>query len=246
MRRIFAALMVLALTGCGTLMPKRVELFQDKVQPFPEQKEYAFELQRQLVQRIQQKSNDTVVAAVAEQASTNVVAPAKEVARMADAQAIFVGPPAKPATVQSEVLAVKVETAVAKLDRKIDEFKKESNANAGKKIEDTGLVRVPYFYWIGGVILVVAIIFFVGKLLLSAAAVANPGAAIGLNVVNAASSLVAKGFSQLVKGGEDFKDWVSKEVQDTGLKQKILDAFKTAQMKNQDTDVQSTVQAITK
>ncbi len=246
MRKLFSTLLVLALTGCGTLMPKRVELFQDKVQPFPEQKEYALELQRQLVQRIQEKSNETVVAAAQEQVSTNVITPAKEVVRLANAEAAVVGPPLKPAVVPSEVLAVKVETSVAKLERKIDEFKKEVNVNAGKKIEDTGLVKVPYFYWIGGIILLVVVVFFVGKLLLSAAAVANPGAAIGLNVVNAASSLVAKGFSQLVKGGEDFKDWVSKEIQDAGLKQKILDAFKIAQMKNQDTDVQSTVQAITK
>lgn len=248
MTKWLSLLVVLALTGCGTLVPKRVEFFQDKVEPFPEQTAYAKELQRQLVQRLEQKTGEVVVAAVEEKASTNVVAPAKESHRLAVAEAVFVGPPVKPApeTVSSPVLAAKMETAVAKLDRKVEEFKKDNNENVGKKIEGTGLVSIPYFYWVGGILLVVVIVFFIGKLLLSAAAAANPGAAIGLNVVNAATSVISKGFSQLVKGGEDFKTWVEKEVQDAGLKQKILDAFQSTHMKAQDKDVQDTVRAVTK
>jgi len=246
MNKLFATLMVVALTGCGTLMPKRVELFQDKVQKFPEHSAYAQELERQLIQRLHQRSNETVEAALAEQASTNVVAPAREVQRLAMAEAALVGPPLKPSKEPSVKLAGDVEKTVAKLNRDVEEFKQDNNANAGKKIEDTGLVKVPYFYWLGGILLLGAVIFFVGKILLTAAAVANPGAAIGLNVVNAASAVVSKGFSQLVKGGEDFKDWVSQEIEDHDLKQKILNAFQSAHRKVQDSDVQNTIQSITK
>lgn len=248
MNRFLAILACIMLAGCGTLVPKQVEFFQDKVEPFPEYKEYAQELQRQLVQRLEQKSNETVLAAVAEQTSTNVVAPAKEVQRLAIAESVFVGPPLKPASpaVPSEVVAAKVEKAVAKHNEAVQEFKKESNENVGKKIEGTGLIRIPYLYWIGGIIAVLVVLYFVGKLILSAAATANPGAAIGLNVVNAATSVIAKGFSQLVKGGEDFKDWVGKEVQDAGLKEKILKQFQSTHMQAQDKDVQDTVRALTK
>ena len=238
----------LLLAGCGTLVPKKVEFFQDKVEPFPEHKAYAVELQRQLVHRLQEKSNETVEAALIEKASSNVIAPAKEVKRLADAEAVFVGPPLKPvpASTPSAVVAEKLETAVAKLDQKIEEFKADNNENSGKKIEGTGLVQIGYFYWVGGIIGALLLIFFLGKMALSIAALVNPGAAVGLNVVNAASSVVAKGFSQLVKGGENFKSWVETEVQDAGLKEKILKEFQSTHMQAQDKDVQDTVRSLTK
>lgn len=238
--------MALALTGCGTLVPKRVEFFQDKVQEYPEYRDYAKELQRKLVQRLEEKSNQTVEAAIAEKASTNVIAPAKEVKQLARVEAAIVGPPEKPATEPTEELAAKMTREFAILNARIEEFKVDNNVNVGKKIEGTGLVRIPYFYWIGGIIGVLLILFFVGRLALQAYAMVNPGAAIGFNMVNAASSVVSKGFGQLIKGGENFKNWVEKEVQDAGLKEKILEAFQSTQMKAQDKDVQDTVRALTK
>jgi hypothetical protein len=168
------------------------------------------------------------------------------VERLATAEAALVGPPEKPATISSEALAVKLETAVAKLDTRIEEFKKDNNENSGKKIEGTGVFQFSYIGWVGGILAILFVLFFVGKLLLSAAAMVNPGAAVGLNVVNGIGAIASKGFSQLVKGGEEFKTWVEKEVQDTGLKEKILDGFRTAQMRAQDQDVQNVVMAVTK
>ena len=194
---------------------------------------------------MEEKSNQTVEAAIAEKASTNVVTPAKEVKQLARVEAAIVGPPKKPATESTEDLAAKMTREFAILNSEIAEFKVANNENTGKKIEGTGLIRVPYFYWIGGIVAVLVVVYFVGKLALRAAAMANPGAAIGLNVVNAASSVVAKGFSQLVKGGETFKDWVKKEVQDAGLQEKILKQFQSTHMQAQDKDVQDTVRALT-
>ncbi len=246
MKTALALLMALALVGCGTLIPKKVELFQDKVKPFPEPTSQARELQRQAAHRAMETSLLTVQAAALEDASTNVVAPAVETQRLTEAVAVSLGPPVKPAVVTSETLATKLETAVAKYNTRVEDFKQDNNVNSGKKIEDTGLIKVPYFLWTGGILLAVMVLFFVGKLVLSAFAMVNPGAAVGLNVVNAAQSVVTKGFSQLVKGGEDFKGWVKQEVEDTKLRDKILDAFRVAHQQAQDGDVQGTIKAVTK
>jgi hypothetical protein len=251
MKKIFSALasvvLCLTLTGClGSLIPKRVEFGQDKVQAFPEESAAQKEVLKQAVQRAHARAVDTVDAALWEQSSTNIIAPAREVEKLTDAAAIAVGPPVKPSSIDSYDLATKLNTSVAKLDRKIEDFKKDNNENAGKKIEGTGFLSVPYFVWIGGIALILLVAFFIGKAALSAYAVVNPGAAIGLNVVNAGQAVLAKGFSQIVAGGEAFKDWVEKEVQDSGLKEKILHAFQSNQMKSQDQEVQNVVAAITK
>lgn len=247
MRRLITILLAVGLfAGCSTMVPKRVEFFQDKVKQFPEYSDYSRQLEKQLAQRLQQKTAQTVQAALVERSSTNVVTPAREAERLAIAEAVIIGPPEKPSTLPSDALAVKVESSVGKLDSKIDDFKKGNNENEGKKIEGTGLFQVSYFAWVGGILALLALIYFAGKIALSIAAIANPGAAIGLNVVNGIGAVAAKGFSQLIRGGENFKDWVSREVKDADVKQKILDGFRIAQMQSQDEDVQNTVRAVTK
>jgi hypothetical protein len=248
MRRALAIFAALLLAGCGSLVPKKVEFFQDTVQRFPEQSEKLRELERQAIYRAVEKNTQTVLAAVSEGASTNVVKPAQEARVLTEAVAVSVGPPASPAPahVSSEKLAAKLETQVAKFNDKVEDFKKASNENIGKKIEGTGLIQVSYFYWVGGIAVVLLLVFVAVKIALSVLALANPGAAIGLNVVNAAQSVLSKGFAQVVKGGEEFKGWVDKEVQDAEIKKKILVAFQTSQVRAQDSDVQNVVAALTK
>lgn len=247
MKKFLASLLAATLlVGCSSVVPKKVEFFQDKVESYPSPKESTRQLEKQLVQRMHQKAAETVQAAVAENASTNVVTPAREVERLAAAEAVVVGPPETPATIASEALAVKLETAIAKFDTKVEAFKAANNENIGKAIEGTGVFQFSYIGWVGGILAVLFVLFFVGKLLLSVAALANPGAAVGLNVVNGLGAIAAKGFSQLVKGGEEFKSWVNKEVQDADLKERILDGFMSSQMKAQDSDVQNAVMSVTK
>lgn len=243
---LLASLVLLA--GCGTLVPKKVELFQDKVKPFPEQSAKLRELEREAIYRASDKTAQTLQVALLEGASTNVIQPAQEARVLTRAVAVALGPPLTPSPTNEPAvgLAEGLESAVAGYNVKLDTFKAKNNENEGKKIEGTGLFQISYIYWIGGAVGAVLVVLVVGKLLLTAAAVANPGAAVGLNVVNAAESVAIKGFNQLVKGGEDFKGWVEKEVTDSGLKQKILDAFSSAHQKAQDTDVQNVVAAITK
>lgn len=239
----------MALTGCigGSLIPKKVELFQDKVKAFPEPSPALRELEREAIYQSHEKATETVVAALKEQVTTNVLAPAKETMKLTQSALVAAGPPEKIPTVTSDELADKVTTAVGSYDRKVEKFAKGNDENVGKKIEGTGLIQVPYFLWTGGILAVLVIVFFVGKAILTGAAVANPAAAVGLNVVNAAQSVLAAGFSQVVKGGEDFKSWVGKELSgDQGLQAKVLAAFQTSQMKAQDQQVQNVVSAMTK
>jgi hypothetical protein len=245
--RLWILLAALTLAGCGTLTPKKVELFQDTVQVFPEQSARLRELEREAIYRAVDKTSEVVQAAVSEGASTNITAPAKDAEVLTKAVAVSLGPPESPApaSMSAPKLAVKLESAVAEHNTKIEKFKVQNNENEGKKIEGTGWFQVSYVWWVGGILVTVFVLFSVGKILLTVASLANPGAAIGLGAVNVAQSVVTKGFSQLVKGGEDFKGWVSQEVADAGLKQKILDAFRAKHERAQDSDVQSTVRTIT-
>jgi hypothetical protein len=244
---LIALSLAVLLTGClGSLIPKKVELFQDKVQKFPEQSPALRELEREAIYQSHEKATETVVAALKENTTTNVIAPAKETMKLTQSALVAAGPPEKIPVITSDELADKVTTAVGNYNQKVDKFAKQDDKNAGKKIEGTGLIQVPYFLWAGGALVLVVVIYFVGKTVLTGAAVANPGAAVGLNVVNAAQSVLASGFSQLVKGGEDFKAWVTKEVSDSGLQAKILDAFQSSHMKAQDQQVQNVVAAMTK
>jgi hypothetical protein len=245
--KFLAPLLALALTGClGTLVPKKVELFQDKVKAFPEQSAKLRELERQAIYQSHEKATETVVAALKENSTTNVVAPARDTMKLTQAALIAAGPPEKlpePNNVTNLVAAV--EQGIGKYNVKVEKFAANSDENVGKKIEGTGLIQVPYILWTGGAVLGVIIIFVLGKIALSAYALVNPAAGVGLGVVNAAQSVVTKGFTQIVKGGEDFKNWVVKEVGDQGLQDKILSAFQVAHKQAQDKDVQDTVKALT-
>jgi hypothetical protein len=245
--------LVLIFNGCGTLIPKRVEFFQDKVKKYPELTVSQKEVEKQAAQRAKESAAQTLQAALAEQSSTNVIAPATDTAKLTDAVALVVGPPAKSSVAPAEKLAQEVRSIVAKQDRKEEAFKQDNNENAGKKIEGTGLLQIPYFVYVGLIALVLIIAWHIAHTVLTglqAAGVANPlvgvGASVGLGAMNVTNTLAAKGFSQLVKGGEAFKDWVKKEVSDPALQGKILEAFRINHQSSQDEEVQNVVKAVTK
>jgi hypothetical protein len=247
MKQLAAIILAVLLTGCGSMIPKKVEFFQDTVAKYPEPSPALREQMRQAVYRAHDKAAVTVRAAVAENASTNVIAPAKEVERLTESVSFSLGPPEDPPMrgVTSEAIAFKLERSVAKLNEKIEDFKTDNNVNTGKKIEGTGLVQISYVWYVGGILAAICLLFIAGKIALTLFAAANPAAAVGLGVVNVAQAVVTKGFSQLIKGGENFKNWVEKEVSDPAVKQKVLEAFRATHKQAQDFDVQSTVRAVT-
>jgi hypothetical protein len=250
--KFLTPLLALALTGClGTLVPKKVELFQDKVKAFPEQSEKLRELERQAIYQSHEKATETVVAALKENSTTNVVAPARDTMKLTQAAMVAAGPPEKlpePNNVTNLVTAV--EQGIGKYNLKVEKFAKDSDENVGKKIEGTGLIQVPYFLWLGGALVVAFILYIIfkaAKAALAGAALVNPGAAVGLGVLNVAQSVASKAVTQVVKGGEDFKGWVKEEFTgDQSLQNKILNAFKVAHQTNQDQDVQSVITTLTK
>lgn len=246
---ILSLSLVLFTQGCAltsALMPKRVEFFQDKVQKVPFPSRYEQELQRESADRAKKKAAETVLAATDEGCSTNVLAPAKETAVLTDSLSTSLGPPAKipSSDVTSPALAEKLTKEVAKLNAKIDTVRQENNKDAGKKIEGTGAISIPYFLYAGGIALLLFIGWHLAHTALTLAAAANPGAAVGVAGMNVASTVLSKGFQQLVTGGNEFKDWVEKEVTDPTLKQKIVDAFTALHKQSQDSDVKVLVDKV--
>lgn len=239
---LLLALSSFIFTGCG-LIPKNVEFFQSKVHKFPAFTPSQAEYQKQAAGLAKQKASETLDAALATGASTNVVAPARETEKLTDAVSTSLGPPVTPATNTDSAVA-NLQKAVAKLDQKIEAFKQESDKNAGKKIEGTGLISIPYFAYVGVIGLLIFVFWHLAKTALTVASAANPGAAVAVGGMNVAGSVAAKGVAQLVAGGEEFKAWVEKEVSDAGLKQKILDAFTSAHKTAQDGDVQAIVKPL--
>jgi hypothetical protein len=243
---IALGILMLGLTGCG-ILPKRVEFFQDKVQRFPVPASKQIELQREVARKANDKAAETLHQAIKENSSPTLLVPAAETEKLTAAVAESVGAPAKsPAKLETDALITDLRAQMAKLDNKVTEFVKDNNENAGKKIEGTGLVQVPYFAWTGGILVFLLVGWYILRTVAGAAALANPGAAVGVGAMNVAGSVVSKAFQQVVKGGEEFKDWVGKEINDPALKQKVLDAFTAAHKETQDQDVKSLVDHVIK
>lgn len=245
---LIAALAVFA--GCGTLIPKKVELFQDKVAEFPESKPKEAEVQRQAAFRAHEKAREALDAAFDTQASPSVIVPVQEVENLTGAVSESLGPPVKPApaTVSSDALATELRTAIAKLNQRLDDFKQENNANAGKKIEGTGLFQVPYFVWLGGALL----LGFIGVIVLGVLwtflkmfAMTNPPAQLGVQAVQLGTGFVKRALSEVAAGGEQFKNKLTQAVTDPQLQIKIQELFRDEHMKAQSRDTQLLLQAMT-
>lgn len=242
---LVSAVLVVGLSGCG-LIPKRVELGQDKVQKFPVPLAKEKEVQKQVAQRAEEKAVETLEAAIKEEASPAVIVPATEVVVLTDVLSESLGPPVKPAPVDtaSTALAQELSTSIAKLDKRLDTFKADNDENVGKKIEGTGWLSVPYFLWVAIIGFVGFVIWIVLKSLLSAAGAASPPVAVGLKVASVGGKVLSRAFGQVIKGGEEFKNRIKEEIKDADLQAKILELFRTSQIKNQDQDVQRTIKEL--
>lgn len=225
-----------------------MEFFQDKVEKVPTAKRAEKETQRQAAQRAAEKADETLNAALLEDASPAVVEPAKETEKLTDAVSRSLGPPISPAKETSEALAEKLDKAVAKLNQRLDEFREESDKNAGKKIEGTGLVKVPYFLWLGIVGAVIFVIYIVLKTFVNVAAAGSPPVALGLTAVRAGGKVASAAVGQLVAGGVKFKNWLKTETPELSdeARKKIEDLFNSAHKESQDTAVREVVDKLTK
>lgn len=244
---MLAAFLVFS-TGCGTLFPKRVEFFQDKVKTFPEQKASEKEVQRQAALMAKERAAETLRAAEREQTSTSVTKPAQDTAALTDAVSESLGPPRHPASGEATNVAAELRVAISKLNARLDDFKKANDENAGKKIENTGWLQVPYFMWIG----IVGVVAFVGLIIVGVAwsalkfyALSNPPVQLGVGAVQLGANFLKKAVGEVVAGGERFKAGLQTKIADPKLQAEVLDLFRIEHERAQSSDVQTLVKDLT-
>ncbi len=251
-KQILGWMVAAALILGGCFMPKPIEGFQDKVRAFPTAKAAETETQRQVAQRAARKADETLVAALKEGSSPAVILPAKETGFLAESVSVSLGPPLKPAApeVTSEELARRLDTATAKLNVRVEDFKQDNDENKGKTIEGTGLFQIGYVSYlaiVAGVLFLVYILFRVGVLALKAYSASNPAVAVGLNAVQAGGALASKALGQVLHAGENFKDGLKEKVPGLTdeLAAQVIAHFRTSHQKAQDQDVQSVIRQLT-
>ena len=142
-----------------------------------------------------------------------------------------------------------MEATLAKLNSRIDDFREDNDRDVGKKIEGTGFLQVPYFVWL----LIVAAVGFVGIIILGvlwtalkAYGMSNPPVALGLQAVELGGKATAKLASQLVKGGESFKDRIEKTITDSKVKEQVLGLFSSAHKEAQSPENQAVIKELIK
>ena len=250
MKKFLAASLAILLTGCGTLIPKSVEFGQDKVAKFPEPKAAEKEKQRQAARMAADRAEQTLENALTCNAPFEVIKPAEDTAVLTDAVAESVGPPKTPAPVDKEAraMAAELRSTMAKLASRIDSFKSDNNENTGKKIEGTGWLQIPYFVYI----LLVGAMVFVGFILMGLAwtflkmyGLSNPPVQLGVTAVQAGAGFLKRALSEVVSGGEKFKEDVMAHVKDPALQEKLKEVFRISQERVQSQDTQALVQAMT-
>jgi len=237
---LVASLVMLA--GCGTLIPKKVEFFQKKVKAVPEKTASDLEAERQAAYAASLSARITVDAALKNNDPASVVLPAKNTEALTEAVSTSLGPPQSIPTGAVTNLANRVIENKAELNRKIARYSDRVEPLVGKKIEGTGLVRIPYFVYIG-ILVAIGFIVWTGLKIYGAA---NPVVGLGTNVVGRVSSSVLSGaVSELSKGGELFKEKVQNSELTAELKAKVLDLFTHAHVQAQDKSTQDIVKALT-
>jgi hypothetical protein len=229
------------LSGCG-LIPKHVEYGQRKVKPVPEYTASAAEHERQAAQYVATKTEQVKVAAIAEHSSTNVLIPAAEANGAAEALTEFIGPPSSPWKDTSTNLVQTLHHDQAKLNLKVEAYREHVEQDVGKKIEGTGWLQLSYFTN-AGIIFGVFALIFVG---LKIYGMTNPAVGLGVNVAGrVASSVVSRGLSEVVAGGERFKSYLEASNIPSDVKSYVADLFQRAHMEAQSQDVQTVVTTLT-
>lgn len=233
---------VLMVGGC-MLAPKPVEFFQDKVQKFPEPTNKEREVQKQAARLASDKAQQTLIAAVEEGSSIHVTVPAAETVALTESVADSLGPPRNPWEGSAKDLSLKLDKTVAELDKRLLEFKFDNNENAGKKIEGTGLFSVGYFTLWGVAILGLLLVVVAFKIW----GMINPIVGLGVNTAGrVGSTIINKGFSELVAGGNKFSNWVESHSSPTLTKEEILELFTSAHKEEQSRDVREVVRNLTR
>lgn len=242
-RTLTLALLASLLAGCS-LIPKSVEFGQRKIKAFPEASAKLQEVQRQAAEMAARKAKETVEAAKAEDCTAMVTEPAKEAAELTQVVSTSLGPPSNRWEKDSLALVEKLEHQIAALNDKIDKFAKRNDKDEGKKIEGTGFLQIPYFVYLGGIFALLWIVYIVLKTVGNVAAVGNPGVAVGMKVASLGGRALSGAFSELVKGGESFKDKVKSKFE-PAVSAQVLELFNQSHRMEQSPTTQDVVKKLT-
>jgi hypothetical protein len=235
----FAAILLLIVgllltSGCG-LMPQRVEYFQRKVEAVPAKPAALVEAEKQGARLTSDLVEAARIAAWAEAASTNVLDPLNGAYPVALAVSGSMGQPASRWQGEPEVLADRIDSRSAKLDAKVEDYRDTVQRDVGKKIEGTGLIRIPWLLnaglWIG----IPLVLLWVGKAALN---VYLPGVG-GMfgRVVRVGSDTVRRGFSQTLTGLQSAKAEIDKLDIDDDIKALVRETIAARLSDHQDPDV---------
>lgn len=241
MKWIITIALASLLTGCS-LIPKSVEFGQKKVKSFPSHPVAQLESERQAVALAAVRAREAEKIAEADDSLAAV--PAGDAAELSEAVGRSLGPPANAWSGDVTALSAKLDGLTAKYNKLLDKFADRNDEFAGKKIEGTGFLQIPYFVYIGVIFVVGWIIWMLLKTFANVAGAANPGVAVGLKVAQVGGRALSRGFSQLIKGGQSFKEKIATEVTDPALRDKILETFRVSHQTHQDNDVQSLIQKL--
>jgi hypothetical protein len=232
------------------LMPKQVELFQDKVQQFPRPDDDFREVQKQAAAELKDELNAIEKNLLAEGSSPDEVRPVSEAASLADALSTSLGPPLKTFNRLKSAdawagrpllgLSKALDRETAKYIDDVGDFAEKNDENAGKKIEGTGLIQIGYF----SMLFVLFIFGFFAWVGLKVLGTLNPPVAIGTKVATLPVKLAARALGQVVKGGEAFKNELKKKA--TWSADEVATLFREKQERAQDEESQSTIRELTK
>lgn len=239
---IFVALFFLA--GCG-IIPKPVEFFQDKVKAVPEATAGEKETQRQAADLAARKAEETLRAAIRESASDSIVKPAEDTSLLTRSVTTSLGPPLHPWNAEADLLAIKLDTAIAQLNKRLDKFTDKQTENVGKKIEGSGWFQVPWIVYAGGIALVIFFGLVAAKVALAVLSTMHPGVAVGTRVAQMGASTVSRALGQTIQGGKDFVGEITKKYS-ADVANEVIELFKQHQQKNQDSDVQRMIKDLIK
>ncbi len=228
---------VFCLTGCN-IIPKKVEYFQDRVQPMPERTTQADESLRQAARLAADRAAATERAALSTDAAPEVIKPASDTALLTSAVSAQVGPPSKLWQGDVPALIARMDAKEADYRRELESYRAEVRELAGKKIEGTGAIQVGYFTHL----LILAAIVAVAWLILKIVAITNAPVSVGLKTIEGGSKFLGRAFGELVEAGQDFKTRLKQRLADNpDLLESILTDFKTAHRSSQSRDTQKAV-----
>jgi hypothetical protein len=215
LRSLLALLfLVLLCNGCA-LIPKPVELFQKKVHAFPEASAKLVEVQKETAQRAKEAARTTFETALQQDVSPELRADARDTVVLTDAVATSIGPPAKPSGVSADLLAKELRAEIARLNQKIDAFQEQNEKVAGKKIEGTGWLQIPYFVYLAVVIFVLIIGWHLLHTVvtgLQVAGVANPALGVAGSVGSAAMSEIETMMKKVMAGAQKVASEVTTKI----------------------------------